>query len=138
MLGPQGTSHSSSKAPDADDWWISGRHGLGELFLDAVPGLAGPGLAGLQVEASSGEVVMGGFGGFMTKGSGVVVSVGSGDAVMLGFAGVMVGGSEEVMLGGSGEVRPCRTGKGSSHLFSTCCPGPSPTSLSLPETHGWT
>lgn len=109
-----------------------------ELFLGAGPGLAGPGLAGLQVEVSSGEVVMGGFGGVMTKGSGVVVSVGSRDAVMLGSAGVMVGGSEEVMLGGSGEVRPCRTGKRSSHLFSPCCPGPSPISLSPPGTHGWT
>ena len=61
MPGPQVTSHSSSKAPDADDRWTSRRHSLAKLFLGA-----GTGLLGLRVEASSGEVVMGSFGDVMT------------------------------------------------------------------------
>lgn len=57
---PQAASPSSPEAPDADDWWTSGRHGLAKLFLGA-----GPGLLGLRVQTSSGEVVMGGFEGVM-------------------------------------------------------------------------
>lgn len=60
MPAPQDTSHSSSKAPDDDDWWTAGTHGLAKLFLGV-----GPGLLGLQVETSLVEVVMGGFGGVM-------------------------------------------------------------------------